>query len=169
MGYLFTQIFFCLLLAFLLGMMIGWLLRGLFGGQEERATVDTSEIDTLRAQLRAKDTALNNARGELDKCNQALAASQKATPTQMAAPVAGDVTKVAERDDLKKIFGIGPYLERVLNANSIYSYRQIAKLTDKHIDELSEKIGPFRERIRRDNWIEGAREQFKKKYGKDVD
>lgn len=59
-------------------------------------------------------------------------------------------------DDLKQIFGIGYKLEVLLNKNGIFRFEQIAQLNDSEINVLSEKIGCFPDRIRRDRWVESA-------------
>ncbi len=61
-------------------------------------------------------------------------------------------------DDLKQIFGIGDKLEVLLNKNGIFRYEQIAQLNDREIDVLSEKIGCFPDRIRRDGWVTSAQQ-----------
>ena len=165
MGYLILQIILCLLAAFLLGFLIGWLLRG--KGKD-------TEIENLQnifnANLYSREEELKAAKKALEECKSNLKnVEAKAVKPPVIQPVTAAVKTESkyydEKDDLKKIWGIGPYLERILNENGIFTYRQIAAFTDKSIDELSEKIGPFQDRIRQDNWIKGAKEQHYKKYG----
>lgn len=63
----------------------------------------------------------------------------------------------AARDDLKRISGIGPKLERVLHANGIFEFRQIAEWDNGDIDVIDEQLGSFRGRIRRDDWVAQAK------------
>lgn len=63
----------------------------------------------------------------------------------------------AARDDLKRISGIGPKLERVLHANGIFEFRQIAEWDNGDIDVIDEQLGSFRGRIRRDDWVGQAK------------
>ncbi len=63
----------------------------------------------------------------------------------------------AARDDLKQISGIGPKLERVLHANGIFEFRQIAEWDDADIDIIDEQLTGFRGRIRRDDWVAQAK------------
>lgn len=76
------------------------------------------------------------------------------------------VETVAEphRDDLKTITGIGPMLERKLNAEGIINYQQIATLSDADIARLEGSVIRFAGRIRRDRWIEQAKAQHQEKY-----
>lgn len=68
-----------------------------------------------------------------------------------------DVDTSPDRDDLKRISGIGPKLERVLNANGIFRFRQIADWQDADIDAIDEQLTGFRGRIRRDDWVGQAK------------
>ena len=59
-------------------------------------------------------------------------------------------------DDLKKISGVGPAYERQLNDMGIYYYRQIAGWRRDEIAWLDERLA-FPGRITRDKWQEQAR------------
>lgn len=60
-------------------------------------------------------------------------------------------------DDLKRIKGIGPKLEKLLNSLGITSYTQIAAWNDAEIDRIDARLGAFQGRIRRDDWPAQAR------------
>ena len=68
-------------------------------------------------------------------------------------------------DDLKLIVGVGPVLERMLQQLGITTYRQIARWTDRDIDEFDAKLAEFPGRIRRDAWVTQARALHQSKYG----
>jgi predicted flap endonuclease-1-like 5' DNA nuclease len=68
-------------------------------------------------------------------------------------------------DDLKTIAGIGPALEKKLNEQGIISYRQLAELNPQEIQHLETTVIKFPGRIRRDRWIEQAKEHHLHKYG----
>ncbi len=59
-------------------------------------------------------------------------------------------------DDLKKITGVGPVLEKKLNALGITRLDQIANLSDEDIDKIDTALN-FKGRISRDDWIGQAR------------
>lgn len=59
-------------------------------------------------------------------------------------------------DDLRAISGIGPKLEKMLNDLGIWSYGQIAALSEAEIAWLDERMG-FSGRIGRDDWVGQAR------------
>ncbi len=68
-------------------------------------------------------------------------------------------------DDLKLIVGIGPVLERMLHRLGVSTYRQIARWSERDIDEIDAKLPEFPGRIRRDGWVTQARELHQSKYG----
>ncbi len=133
MFYLIGQIILCLLIAFLFGVLIGWLLKAIsckkkFQKPESINTVK-NVIDTPKSAVRTKSANATNV------------------------------------DNLKEILGVGPVLEKILNKNGIKSFRQVAKLNSSDIAELSTKLGSFKNRIVRDNWVVKAKELHFKKYG----
>ena len=68
-------------------------------------------------------------------------------------------------DDLKLIVGIGPMLERMLQQLGVSSYRQIARWSEREIDEFDARLPEFPGRIRRDDWVTQARELHQSKFG----
>lgn len=68
-------------------------------------------------------------------------------------------------DDLKLIVGIGPVLERMLHQLGITTYRQIARWSERDIDEFDARLAEFPGRIRRDAWITQARALHHSKFG----
>ncbi len=63
-----------------------------------------------------------------------------------------------ERDDLKMISGIGPFIEERLHALDIYTFRQISNFTPGDIEKLNIALEYFSGRIERDKWVAQARE-----------
>ena len=86
---------------------------------------------------------------------------EAAEPSQTARIV--EVPAELPPDDLKMISGIGPALEKKLNARGIVAYRQLAMLGDEEIERIEAAIKSFG-RIRRDDWVGQAREQHLRKY-----
>lgn len=62
-----------------------------------------------------------------------------------------------EKDDLKIIKGIGPFIEKKLNALDIFTFRQIASFSEEDEDLVNEAIEFFPGRVRRDKWVPQAR------------
>ena len=64
----------------------------------------------------------------------------------------------AEKDDLKMISGIGPYIEESLHALDIFTFRQISNFTEQDIETINDAIIYFSGRIERDEWVSQAKE-----------
>ena len=63
-----------------------------------------------------------------------------------------------DKDDLKKISGIGPFIEKKLNGIGIYTFEQISKFSKKDIDDVTNLIEFFPGRIERDKWTDQAKD-----------
>jgi large subunit ribosomal protein L21 len=59
-------------------------------------------------------------------------------------------------DDLKKLSGVGPALEKKLHAAGVTSFAQIAAWTEADIAEFDEKLN-FKGRIEREGWVDQAK------------
>ena len=57
-----------------------------------------------------------------------------------------------EADDLKKVKGIGPQMEATLNEIGIYTFAQVARMTESEYDLLDSITGSFPGRAQRDDW-----------------
>lgn len=62
-----------------------------------------------------------------------------------------------EKDDLKLISGIGPFIEEKLNGIGIYTFDQISKFKKEDIETVTELIKFFPGRIERDKWTDQAK------------
>ncbi len=99
------------------------------------------------------------------------AAPKKETPKKAAPKAAakgaeekvgnapGNLLKAAkgEADDLKKISGVGPKLEGVLNGIGVFHFWQIAEWGPAEIEYMDDRLS-FKGRIERDDWIKQAGE-----------
>lgn len=87
------------------------------------------------------------------------------------------VADKSEKDDLKKISGVGPFIEKKLNDIGIYTFKQISRFTDHDIETVTKLIEFFPGRIKRDDWkkqattlSKGGETNFSKRVdNKDVD
>lgn len=114
--------------------------------------------------------------GEPARRNQALIDTPPASPTatiDLPPPTPEGLAGVGEAvaaaaapvhvidqpgaDDLKRIKGVGPKLEKLLNSLGVTSYAQIAAWDDAEIDRVDVQLGAFEGRIRRDDWPAQAR------------
>ncbi|MEL6358186.1 MAG: helix-hairpin-helix domain-containing protein, partial [Bacteroidota bacterium] len=79
------------------------------------------------------------------------------TSTSVQVPVV-ESEEAEEHDDLQMIKNIGPFLEKKLNENGIYSYQQMAAWTAADIEYYTQAIGYLPGRIQLDNWVGQATE-----------
>ena len=61
-----------------------------------------------------------------------------------------------EKDDLKKIDGIGMFVEQRLNQLEIYTYKQISQFDEAFIAKLGAALGFSEQTIGRDEWVKQA-------------
>jgi len=64
----------------------------------------------------------------------------------------------ANKDDLKKISGVGPKFEAALNGIGIFNFAQIAKMTDAEYGIVDDLVPGFPGRGQRDDWAGQAKQ-----------
>lgn len=133
----------------------------------ERARGDEGDwrekLEQCQASSRTKDQRIAELESELAKT---AAPSAPAMPSaQEAAAAAARGERPTEIDDLKKIYGIGPKLEKMLHGLGVFTFRQIANWTAADIEWVDRELEEFPGRIVRDDWVGGARKEHRKKYG----
>lgn len=67
--------------------------------------------------------------------------------------------KEIEENDLTAIKGLGEKMSEKLKAEGITSFQQLAKMTEKDVNALDEKIKSFAARFKRYEWGKQAKEQ----------
>jgi predicted flap endonuclease-1-like 5' DNA nuclease len=125
-------------------------------------------IDKVVEVLGMKDPKAAKAESGAATAASAPAAAAKSSALPEAAPEpSGDAGKkpallktarAGGADDLKKIKGVGPKLEQVLNGMGVYHYDQIAGWTEEELAWVDENIEGFKGRASRDEWVAQARE-----------
>jgi predicted flap endonuclease-1-like 5' DNA nuclease len=73
--------------------------------------------------------------------------------------------KERPKDDLSQIHGIGPVFARTLNKMGFYTFSQIANWKPEDIDKVAKKLYTAPERIKREKWIDEAKNEHYRKYG----
>ena len=68
------------------------------------------------------------------------------------------VVAESEKEDLRQIRGIGPFIEKKLHQIGVYTVGQIANFTKVDIERVTDLVKYFPGRIERDNWILQAKE-----------
>ena len=95
------------------------------------------------------------------------------SPTPAPAPVPAPSAQPAAADDLSQIKGVGPKLVTMLAENGVTSFAQIAAWSESDIAAVDAKLGRFKGRITRDQWVEqakllisGDKNAYSEKFGK---
>jgi len=132
---------------------------------EERRVMDVTEREEEIGALRRRLVEYRVAQRGLG--NKPADRTQE-SPTREKALAKSIHTAEHSKDDLKKIHGIGPVIERVLNRMGLSTFRQIAGWDHTDIERMANKLNTFPDRIVRDNWVEGAKKQHFLKYGEEL-
>ncbi|MEO9457755.1 MAG: 50S ribosomal protein L21 [Lentilitoribacter sp.] len=133
--------------------------RRTIGHRQHFTTVKIAEILTDGAKASKKAAAKKPAA----KAEAPKAAAEKAPAKAKAAdaaPAALFTAPEGPADDLKKISGVGPVLEKKLNALGVTTFAQVAAMSRDDIEKLDDALS-FKGRIDRDNWLEQAAELAK--------
>ena len=72
-------------------------------------------------------------------------------------PEALDGPRGGVADDLKKIKGVGPKMETLLNSLGFYHYDQVAGWSDQEVAWVDANLEGFKGRVSRDEWVAQAR------------
>jgi len=140
------------------------------------------QLDTLQSELSSqakviedKNEAMSRLRKQLLEVRAALRiraergiAPRPARQVDDQFTLQIEPTKLAKeipRDDLKKIRGIGPTVERVLNQMGIFTFRRIATWGASDMKRIADKLNTPPDRIKRDRWITEAKKEHYRKYG----
>ncbi len=100
--------------------------------------------------------------GSVSAVAVAAAEAPKAAPKKAAKAEAAPAAEApaAGGDDLKKLSGVGPALEKKLLAAGVTTFAQIAAWTEEDVAAMDEQLS-FKGRIEREGWIEQAKELAK--------
>jgi DNA repair exonuclease SbcCD ATPase subunit len=126
----------------------------IMGDQEEEISRLRKRLGEVRAALRVRDDGgpvLARPNGPANQLSLQMPAAKMA-----AGP---------RKDDLKKIQGIGPAIERALNKLGTFTYVQIARWKPSDIARIVKKLDARPGRVKPDHWVAGAKKQHREKYG----
>ncbi|MDG3040776.1 NADH-quinone oxidoreductase subunit E [Roseicyclus marinus] len=112
-------------------------------GRPADATGVTEQAAPAKAKARPAPSAASSSATE-------AAPAAEAEPARLTGPRAGQAA-----DDLKKISGVGPKLEALLNEMGFWHYDQIAAWTPAEVAWVDARL-KFKGRIERDGWIAQA-------------
>jgi NADH-quinone oxidoreductase subunit E len=122
----------------------------------ELAAVDAkAPAPKAPAVVKGKAAPRKAAARRVTKATPDKTSAEAETPPVAAKPAATRGRKAAA-DDLKRISGIGPKLEQVLNERGIRRFADIASWTDTDVARIEGEFG-IEGRIGRDDWVEQAK------------
>ena len=127
------------------GMMFGAMQGAASTLKKSVAASDQAEISKPAPVARPQKAALRKAPVSADATRKPRRPVKRA-----AAPAAGLA------NDLKRISGIGPKLEQVLNGRGIFRFADIAALSKADVERLDSELG-LAGRVVRDDWIGQAK------------
>jgi len=173
MGYLFFQTWLWILFAGLLGLLVGWWIWG------RRTEVGDDDSASLRRQLEQCRARYAELEAQIDSASagddsaQILSAGTGSNADSGAGGAGSDsgaaISGVqddwrpaglsgpeGDADDLKRIRGVGPVIEKTLNGLGIYHFRQVGGFTADNIKWVDNYIS-FPGRIVREEWVSQAK------------
>lgn len=173
-GFLISEMVILIILATLLGLMVGWLIWG----RRSEAAVDTGEAARLRRDLEAcqakhteKDARIAALKAEAARAIAPAVAEASVDAASIdydgdgvieganegVKPEALTEARGGVADDLKQIKGIGPKLEKLCNSLGFYYFDQIANWTPDEEAWVDANLEGFKGRVSRDTWIAQAK------------
>jgi predicted flap endonuclease-1-like 5' DNA nuclease len=153
-----------LIIAAILGGVLGWLLRGILRPPRGKAAPTPVIIadETPGTTVAEIDTGASGTFAE-PVTSPFAPATAKDRVAEVATRTAGGLTP--PHDDLVRIHGVGPKIARMLNSVGITSFRQVARFTPDDVATVNEALEVFPGRIERDDWMSSARELHREVYG----
>ena len=144
--------FIALLLGVVVAVVVARTLKLRFCGDE------SAEYDTPAPQVSGKpETAPEEANDPMSAAETPVESIVETEPAQSSGKPAGLAAPDGKADDLKKLKGVGPKLETLLNEHGIFHFSQIAGWGASDVTWMDENLKGFKGRASRDNWVEQAR------------
>ncbi len=160
MLYLFVQTWIWILTAGLFGLFIGWLIWG--------RGVSSQQTNPGRPQADSEKTASPGLENRY-RSSQPDAFEEQGEAIDDGAPLLLSHPE-GEPDDLKRIKGVGPVMEKTLKELGIFHFHQIAAFTEDNIRWIDNNLA-FPGRVNREQWVrqagilaQGASTEFSDRY-----
>jgi predicted flap endonuclease-1-like 5' DNA nuclease len=134
----------------------------------------SDELAQLKAELANVQQALKGLRAREEETSPVAEKNEdkRARPkpaafeeSRIATPAANKPKSERLRDDLTMMPGVGPLLERALNELGVRTFRDIAAWSEEDVARIASRLGSYAPRIKRDEWVDSAKEQHLIKYG----
>lgn len=184
MGHYVVELIIWTLIAYLIGCLVGWLLKALFGTVEEPVV---AKPEPAPAPVAARPVVAPPPPPKPIEAPKVAvvppppppppppapepAPLAAAHPAKMERPKGIAGARNGKPDDLQQISGIGPKNEKVLHTLGFFHFDQIAAWTAEQIDWVDDHL-KFNGRIGREEWVEQARllhagndEEFERRFG----
>jgi predicted flap endonuclease-1-like 5' DNA nuclease len=126
---------------------------------KERLIALQLDHEGLRAEIeRARQLGSGGAAKEVEAAPAVAAATGTGPVSSLGSPALGGTPAAPPGDpnDLKRVKGIGPALERRLNELGVKSLADLADLPPGEVDRINAKLD-FPGRIQRERWVEQAK------------
>ncbi len=180
-GFLLGEIWVLLALAGLIGLIAGWIIWGRRSEVHNEVNIDNGEVDRLRGELDncRKTNSGHSARiAELEADLEACRAESIAPPAaaimanmdqdfdgdgvvegkdEGVKPSTLDAPRDGRADDLKRIKGIGPKMEKLCNKLGFWHFDQIAAWSADEVAWVDANLEGFKGRVTRDTWVDQAK------------
>ncbi|MEM7547217.1 MAG: endonuclease [Pseudomonadota bacterium] len=128
------------------------------GQTDLKPSAALSEEATLRAGV--GDWKYSAPEAEKPAKKKAKSAAKEAPaaaePDGGAKPATLDAARDGKADDLKKIKGVGPKMEKLLNSLGFYHFDQIAAWSATEVAWVDDNLEGFKGRVSRDDWVAQA-------------
>lgn len=143
---------------------------------EDDRTIFSEQVDDVKEAIEAKikeaketvTEKVEEVSKQVDKAKKMVVEKlkngkkvAKKTEKKVKKVVIEKVEDISEKveDDLTTLKGLGEKMAEKLAHEGITSYQQLAKMTNKEVNELDEKIKSFAARFKRYDWGEQAKNQ----------
>ncbi|MFQ5445445.1 MAG: hypothetical protein ACE5FF_00790 [Saprospiraceae bacterium] len=159
------EILIMLLVAFILGVLLGFILWSRYRRMHAELQSDYDRLNAQHSDLEKDHASLRYQAEELEKDNKnqrakvmnlnadvaILNGKLKACQEQLDAATGGSGKKAAtgaaatpppKPDDLRKIEGIGPKIEKLINDMGVWTYRQLADTSVEDLQKMLDDAGP---------------------------
>ncbi len=133
---------------------------------QEQLSNENNNVATLKAELERCHTRCRELEDHADESTQEPAVAAPVMSAQFAEQPKADVgvkpdgidgPRGGVPDDLQRISGVGPKLEKLLHNLGFYHFDQIANWTEEHVVWVDQNLEGFYGRVTRDRWIEQAK------------
>lgn len=154
--YLIELLIWCLI-AYVLGCILGWILRNVLSGNASPAM---AAPEVAAAAVGAPGAIIAPA-----------AAALSASPGKLTQPKGIKSARGGKADELQRLSGVGPKNEVILHHLGFFHFDQIAAWTREEVDWVDDHL-KFGGRIAREEWVrqakllaDGKEDEFRKEFG----